>query len=316
MGLLDGVNAPPVTPLVSIVVPSFNQGAFIHETITSILAQDYASLEVIVMDGGSTDDTIAILSGIRDARLRWSSGPDGGVVDAVNKGLAAARGAILSIQSSDDVFAPGAVNSAVDALLREPHVGLVYGDVALIDHNSDKIGEDVQGPFDLDLLLGRLAYIPQPGTFFTRAALTRAGAWRPHVSYVADADLWIRIALDFPVRKLNRVLAGYRYHDAQRDKHRMRILQDWETMVADLAASGRLDPRRLRFAHMGIFLARYRYLDSEQWWRRTKSLYRAAIANPGSVLDPRFPRRDLLPGRQPIWRTLSRVKRRLGLPAR
>lgn len=307
---------PGSPPLVSILVPSFNQGRFIRETLDSCLAQDWRPLEIIVMDGGSTDSTLDVLRGCEAPELQWHSERDKGVADAVNKAIARARGDILTIQSSDDVFLPGAVRAAVDALQADPQAALVYGDVELIDAQSRKIGEDRQGPFDLAAYLGRLQYIPQPGTFFRRSALEIAPTWREEFSYAADADFWLRIASRRPVLKIERLLARYRYHDEQRDTQRARIARDWEGAVRDLIASGALDARERRFARMGIHLAHYRYLGETQWWSRTLALYAAALANPRAVTDPRFPRRELLPGRTPLWAFLSRVKRRLGMAPR
>ena len=109
-------------PLVSIVVPSFNQGRFIAETLRSCLGQCYRPIEILVQDGGSTDETISVLRSLKASELSWVSEPDKGVVDAVNKGLSRARGEILSIQSSDDAFVCGAVGAAVGALSEDPEV--------------------------------------------------------------------------------------------------------------------------------------------------------------------------------------------------
>ena len=241
---------------------------------------------------------------------------DKGVVDAVNRGLRRTKGEILTIQSSDDLFVNGAIGAAVEVLSQEEAIGLVYGDVELIDENSRVTGADIQGPFDLAMYFGRFMYVPQPGTFFTRAAMEAVDGWREEVSYAADADFWLRIALRFPVRKLNRVMARYRYHPLQRDRQRASISRDWERMVRDLIANERLDSRTRRYARSGIFLARHRYADPQQWWVRTKALYGAILANPAVVSHPNFPRRELFPGREPIWKQLSRAKRALGLKPR
>ncbi len=100
--------------LVSIVTPSFNQAAFLKETIRSVLDQDYPHIEHIVVDGASTDGTLAILG--RYPHLRWLSEPDGGQADALNKGFLLANGAILGWLNSDDLYLPGAVSAAVEAL--------------------------------------------------------------------------------------------------------------------------------------------------------------------------------------------------------
>lgn len=303
-------------PLVSIVIPSYEQGRFINETIRSCLEQDYRPIEILVVDGASTDETVSILRSFEVPELRWWSEPDGGVVDAVNRGLARARGNIFTIQSSDDLFLPGALKTMVSTMLAAPKPGLVYGDVELIDANSRVIGRDVQDDFDFSAYLGRLQYIPQPGTCFTREAYDAAGPWRESLSYAADADCWMRIACRFSVAHVPRMVARYRYHDQQRDKQRQRIARDWTAAAADLIQSGLLTPRQQRFARMGIALARYRYASPDDWAYRTRSLYAALLANPSAVLDPRFPKRELLPGRDPIWRRLSRLKQSLGMSPR
>lgn len=304
-------------PLVSVIVPSFNQGKFIAETLESVLAQDYRPLEVIVMDGGSTDGTRGVLEAYRNRpEMRIWSERDKGVVDAVNKGLAQARGAILAIQSSDDMYLPGAIAAAVDGFQRHPDAALVFGDVELIDEHSRVTGRDVLAAFDLAEYLGRLSYIPQPSAFFRADAAHAVGGWRAEVSYAADADFWMRIAMRFAVLKIDRLMARYRYHPGQRDSHPDRILRDWERMVADLGARQDMTPRLERHARMGVHLARYRYTPQERWLARSLHLYRAALANPGGLAHPHFPKRELLPGRRPIWAALSRIKRAVGLRPR
>lgn len=302
--------------LVSVIIPSFNQGQFIRETIQSCLNQDYRPIEIIVQDGASTDETLNVLRSFNAQELIWVSEPDNGVVDAVNKGIAWARGEILTILSSDDVFLPDAIRASVEALQKNPQVGLVYGDVKHIDSASHVTGEDVQGGFELQAYLGRFMYVPQPGAFFTRAALEAGGGWREAYSYVADADFWIRIAMRFPVCKLSQFVAAYRYHPDQRDTQKARIARDWEGAINDLLETGRLNSTQRRYARMGIHLAKYRYALDSEWVLRTRELYAALAANPVVVLDRRFPKRELLPGRTPIWALLSRIKRAMGFRPR
>jgi glycosyltransferase involved in cell wall biosynthesis len=304
-------------PLVSVIVPSFNQGRFIGETIASTLAQDYRPIEVLVLDGGSTDETLRVLERFAGApELRVWSEPDNGVADAVNSGLRRAGGEILAIQSSDDTYVPGAIAAAVEALRAHPDAGMVFGDVEHIDDRSRVTGRDLLAPFSLAEYLGRLTYIPQPSAFFRAAAARSVGGWRAEIGYVADADYWIRIALRYPVVKIDRTLARYRYHAGQRDQHVDRIARDWERMIADLPGDLPLSSRLARFARMGVHLARYRYTPEADWPARTRHLLRAAPAHPGAIAHPAFPRRELIPGRTPVWAALSRVKRALGLRPR
>src|SRR4051794_34236040 len=180
-----------VRPLISIIVPSYNQGSFIRETLDSILSQDYRPLEVLVLDGASKDETVDVLRSYRGVpELQWWSEPDRGVVDAVNKGLARARGEIIGIQSSDDVYLPGALTFAAEELLRDGQLALVYGDVEYVDAQSRVMSRTNLPPFDLLEYVGKLTFIPQPAAFFTAAAARNAGDWRADVSYAADAEFF------------------------------------------------------------------------------------------------------------------------------
>ena len=304
-------------PLVSVVVPSFNQGHFIKETLDSILSQDYRPIEVLVIDGASTDQTAEVLEAYCNVpELKWWSEPDHGVVDAVNKGLEKASGEIMSIQSSDDLFLPGAITAAVDFLTQQNDVALVFGDVELINEHSEIVGRDILQPFELRHYLGRFSYIPQPGTFFRAGVARETGGWRQEVSYAADADYWLRIAVRHKVSRIARLMARYRYHPDQRDTQKAKISRDWEHAITDLLAANNLDRSTRSFARMGIYLAKYRYTPESDWLRRSFYLYRAAAANPSAVLDARFPKRELIIGREPIWKFLSRVKRRMGFRPR
>ena len=134
-------------PLVSIITPSFNQARYIEATIRSVLTQDYPNIEYIIVDGGSTDETVEIIkkytlesdsllskdqkpaSGIQKHEIAWwVSEQDQGQTDAINKGFARAKGQILAWLNSDDTYEPGAISAAVKYLQEHPEVGMVYGD--------------------------------------------------------------------------------------------------------------------------------------------------------------------------------------------
>jgi glycosyltransferase involved in cell wall biosynthesis len=304
-------------PLVTIIVPSYNQGQYIRETIDSILTQDYRPLEVLVIDGASKDETVEVLKsyGARP-ELQWWSEPDRGVVDAVNKGFARARGAVIGIQSSDDLYLPGAISAAMEAFERDPRLALVYGDAEYIDAGGAVIGRTELPPFDLAAYVGKLTYVPQASAFFTKDVADRVGPWRADVSYAADAEFFLRIVAKAPVLKIDRLLSRYRHHEEQRDRSGQRVARDWELAIRSWIASERPPASLRRRAALGIHLTRAHYLSDAQWPRRTLELYRAALLSPGVVLERSFPRRELIPGRTPIWKALSRVKRALGFRPR
>jgi glycosyltransferase involved in cell wall biosynthesis len=201
-------------PLVSIVTPSFNQGAFIAATIESVLAQDYPRIEYLVVDGGSTDTTLDLLSRYGE-RVRWVSEPDDGQADAINKGIALTRGAIVAWLNADDLYLPGAVARTVAELQAHPQATLVYGQAEFIDRGGAVIGSCSQvEPFNLDRLIDQLDFIVQPATFFRRDAFLAVGGLDAQLRYCLDYDLWIKLALHYQVRYLPRVLARVRTYPA------------------------------------------------------------------------------------------------------
>jgi hypothetical protein len=181
----------PRPALVSIVTPVLNAARFLKEAIESVLSQDYAFVEYIVVDGGSTDGTLEILDSYR-GRLEYISGKDGGPSDAVHRGFTRARGDILAWLNADDIYLPGAVRLALDLLTAHPNVDVVYGDAYWIDEDGGRIGRYPTRQFDARLL-ERECFICQPAAFF-RAAAYRDCCLNPQVMLPFDYDLWIRMA--------------------------------------------------------------------------------------------------------------------------
>jgi glycosyltransferase involved in cell wall biosynthesis len=299
-------------PLVSVIIPSYNQGRFIRETIDSILSQDYRPIEVLVFDGASKDETVEVLKSYEAPELQWWSEPDKGVVDAVNKGLARVRGEIVAIQSSDDVYVPGAFGAAIDAFQGDPDVDLVYGDVEYIDAGSRITSRTDLPPFDLREYIGKLTFIPQPAAFFRAAAMRAAGDWREDISYAADAEFYLRLALHGGARKLDRVLARYRYHESQRDKEADRIPPHWEKAVQPWISGG--DRLLRRAARGGVWLVRHHYTPERRWMRRTYLAWRMTVASPSLIRQARL--QELIPLAWPARRVLSRIKQALGFRPR
>lgn len=197
-------------PLVSIITPSYNQGKFIEETIQSVLTQDYPYIEYIVVDGGSTDNTLEILKKYRD-RLKWISEPDRGQSDALNKGFAMAQGDILAWLNSDDTYLPGAISKIVNYIREHPSANLVYGRTLLIDETGKVVGVAETGPADYEKL-AVLNLICQPSTFFRKEAWDEAGGVNPQLRYTMDHDLWIRMAKKTSLDYIEEFLSTYRLH--------------------------------------------------------------------------------------------------------
>ncbi len=216
----------PSEPLVSIVTPSYQHARFLRETIESVLDQDYAPIELIVMDGGSDDGTVEVLQSYGD-RIQWRSEPDEGQTHAINKGMALARGQILAYLNSDDVLAPGAVRAAVAAFAADPLLDVSYGRAMWIDEQRHPIGEYPTRPFSRGEL-ARECFLCQPATFWTRRAAEAAGPFDERLHYAMDYDYWLRLSnLGLRFRWLERVQAFSRLHkDAKTVKARDAVFDE------------------------------------------------------------------------------------------
>lgn len=185
-------------PLVSIVTPSYNQAAFLGQTIDSVLGQDYPNLEYLIADGGSTDGSLEIIERHADRLAWWVSEKDSGQAEAINKGLQRARGEIVAWLNSDDLYLPGAISQAVEALQRNPDLGLVYGEAISIDQDGRPLGRFKFGDWGLtDLICFRI--ICQPAVFMRRSVLEQAGFLDPKFHFMLDHQLWIRMARLAPI---------------------------------------------------------------------------------------------------------------------
>ena len=140
----QGVLTPlPQKPLVSIIVVSLNQGAYIKRTIDSILCQDYELIEVVIVDGGSSDNTVEILRGYEDdPRIKWVSESDDGPVDAYNKGMILATGELIGLQNSSDTYEMGVISQAVNEYSCDPLLAMVFGYVKEMDVDGMPLGSE------------------------------------------------------------------------------------------------------------------------------------------------------------------------------
>ena len=180
--------------LVSIVTPSLNQGRFLEETLRSVLEQEYPSVEHLAFDGGSTDGSVEILERYAPRLAYWTSGPDAGQADAINRGWARAQGAIVAYLNSDDCYLPGAIRRAVDYLEEHPDVGIVYGACQVVDAQGRPLGGSRE-PAD-----GSLAHLlryplPQPTMFARRWVLDRIGLLDARYHCTMDWNWTIRAAM-------------------------------------------------------------------------------------------------------------------------
>lgn len=205
--------------LVSIITPSFNQVAFLEQTMRSVLEQEHAQVEYLVVDGGSTDGSVDLIRRYSDRLAWWVSEKDSGQAEAINKGMSRAHGEILAWLNSDDVYLPGAVNAAVEAFAQNPDAAVVYGDTVAIDAAGQTINALRYRQLSLqDLLCFQI--IGQPAVFMRAVAFREAGGLDPRLHLLLDHQLWIKLAARGAIVHLDKTLAAARFHPAAKNRAR------------------------------------------------------------------------------------------------
>jgi glycosyltransferase involved in cell wall biosynthesis len=225
----------PETPLVSIVTPSYNTGAYIEETLRSVQMQDYPRVEHIVLDSGSTDETPGILA--RFPSVRLISPAPGGISEKVNHGYSIAQGEIVGWINADDYYLPGAISKAVEALKKNPEVALVYCNFLHVDEHSVELDRERSKQASFRELLEERNYVPHQTAFVRREALERVGPVDTRYPLVQDWDLWIRISRHFPILYIDDWWGAFRIRRGQRsDIHKYAFWMQGRKMTAEHGA--------------------------------------------------------------------------------
>ena len=200
---------------ISIVTPSFNQGQFIEETINSVLSQDYGDIEYIIIDGGSTDNSVNIIKKYDSRFSYWVSEKDNGQTEAINKGLRRATGDIVAWLNSDDVYEPGTLAAVAKFFSERADVDMLYGDANIIDHDGRFLFHKKALPFDrlMGICIGYGLLITQPAAFWRKSVFEKIGYLDESFDFNMDGEFWSRVAANCRVEHLPQLLALQRYHD-------------------------------------------------------------------------------------------------------
>lgn len=213
---------------ISIITPSYNQGHFLQETITSVINQGYDNLEYIVIDGGSTDESVSIIKRNEKRIQHWISEKDRGQSNAINKGLARATGDIITWINSDDLLVPGALQKVAAYFSSMPEsVGLIHGGTILFDEKKDIARVFQYGLPSVDKYLASMGF-SQPASFFRRSFLDKVGLLNEELHYGMDYDLFARLACVSEFRQVDAVFSKYRLHDESKSvAHSDKFRADW-----------------------------------------------------------------------------------------
>lgn len=203
-------------PSISVVVPSYQQGTFLEETIRSVLLQGYPNLELLVMDGGSSDESVEIVRRYEKWIAGWVSERDGGQSAAINKGWLRSRGELLTWLNSDDLLLPGWAQATAQAMVAEPSIDLVYCDVQVIDGKSLPLWLFSGAPVSIERFVvywkGAFA---QQGFLMRRRVLDACGPVDEKLHFAMDADYWLRLLMaGRRFLHLGRTLAAFRMHES------------------------------------------------------------------------------------------------------
>lgn len=251
-------------PKISVITPSYNQGHLIEETIQSILNQNYPNLEYIVMDGGSTDNTVEVLKKYKD-QLSFVSKKDKGQTDAINQGIARSTGEILMYLNSDDVMLPNTLNTVGEYFLSNTDAMWLTGDYFIIDAEGKKIQSFVANykkflrNFPLFNVLSIANFIIQPSTFWRKKLGVEIGKFDEQLHLCMDYDFWMRAIQKYPLHVLPNHLSLFRIHGTSKGGTQYEKQFNEEHTVM-LRYNQNIVPRILHKIHAGLIILVYKLI--------------------------------------------------------
>lgn len=239
-------------PKISVVIPSYNQAAFLEACLESVFTQQYQNTEVILLDGGSKDGSVKIIQKYAERFAYWQSQPDGGQASAISIGFSYATGDLLTWLNSDDILLPDALRRTARAYAATPLADVFYGDHLVVDTAGTVVERYKHPRFYTRLAWLTAPYICQPGTVFTRRIWEKVGGVDTTMHCAFDYDLWYRfMAADACFKHVGGAVAGFRVH---------------------VASKGHILVDRYKKEH-AILRSRYRTEFGTSWQRRGARLF-------------------------------------------
>lgn len=283
-----------MTPKLSIVTPSFNQGRFLEETILSVLNQRYESLEYIVIDGGSNDESVSVIRRYEDRLAYWVSEKDRGQVHAINKGLEKATGDVFAFINSDDVYLPGVFIAVMNHFAQHPETEWICGDTIMFGEGHDTRMIHAVVPISAAHCLSWAYRAPQPGHFW-RTDTIKSG-FQERWNYDFDHDMYVRLLLaGHKCEYLPLPMAAYRLHEVSKtiaEGHRQ--LEEFDQIAefyeAQLGGADQRWCKATRFLRLSYAASEAGHKSEAATW-----LWRALATHPEGVLS------------RPFWGCLRRL---------
>lgn len=200
-------------PRITVVTPSYNQGQYLEATIQSVLSQQYPNLEYLVIDGGSTDNTVEVIEKYADQLAYWVSEKDRGQTDAINKGLRRGTGEVMGWLNSDDILLPGALHAIGQAFARDGKLMVVSGFRHFIDADGQFMNNWIRG-LPTEYHLRRRCILPQETVYWRREVWEKLGPLDENYRFCMDYEYWLRM-LDagYTIKLLPYYIGGFRQHD-------------------------------------------------------------------------------------------------------
>lgn len=197
--------------MLSVVTPTYNMARYLPETLDSVAALRTAH-EHIVVDGSSSDGTVELLEGREDPHLSWISEPDSGQTNAVNKGLAMARGDLLAWVNADDAYIPAVVDRALERFERDPGLGAIFGAVNYVDEHGEIFRTLVPPKFSWRRYLYFGQFVTTPTIIWRRELMEQAPSLNEAYVDAADYDFYLRLLRGARVERIDESVLNFRYH--------------------------------------------------------------------------------------------------------
>jgi glycosyltransferase involved in cell wall biosynthesis len=286
-------------PLVSVVVPAYNVSKTIGDTINSILKQTFTDFEVIIINDGSTDNTLEVIDQIRDPRIQVFSYENGGLPEARNRGIDRATGEFITFIDADDLWTPDKLERQVDSLQQNPEAGLAYSWTCFMDSEGKSFSKDfpynVEGNVYPRLLVGN--FITSGSNVMLRAsAIESVGRFDRNLKSIEDWDYWLRVAAQWPFVLVPQYQILYR-QSATSMASKIDVMEKYSLIVIDRAFAKA--PPELQFLKPHTLANTYQYLaricvthhpDAEKLKAGWENLQKAIRLYPPILLDKKVQR--------------------------